>query len=273
MSRERAPSIFEAGYYDRLRRIERCHGWSRGMRRAMRALLSGPLPDRVVVRAVDVGCGAGVLLEELRTWPPAELAVGIDVSDEALRHARDRGAGRRLLRADAAALPLRSSGFDLVLSVDVVQHISPQAVERSLAECARLLRPGGILFLRANARCGHRPLKGVDPNRYRRYDRRELEALARASGLEVVRSTYLNALPGLWASLVERLRESKVHPPEGPPLTIRPRPRGLAWVDRILDVLLATEAWLVRRGVDLPFGHSTALVARRSSLDHPSGAS
>lgn len=270
MSR-RPPRIFEPGYYDRLREIEERHWWSRGMRRAMDALLAGSLAGRGPLRVIDIGCGTGVLLEHARRWPLAGTPIGIDVSAEAVRHVRDRDAGR-VVRGDAAVLPFRSGRFDLALSVDVVQHLSPEGAARSVAESARLLRPGGTLYLRTNARCGHRRLRGVDPERYRRYGRGELVELAGSAGLEVVRSTHLNALPGAWGSLIERLRRPRRDPPGGPPLTIRPPSRWRARLDRLLDAETAVEAWLLQLGIDLPFGHSTALVARRPALDRPRGS-
>lgn len=258
---ERPPGIFEPDYYARLHAIERSHWWSRGMRRAMDALLREPLEGAGPLRVLDVGCGTGVLLDHVRRRSLIGPPVGLDLSPEALRWARSRGAGS-LARGDAAALPFRTGSFDLVLHVDTIQHLSPNGAGRAIAEAARVLRPVGVLYLRTNSRLGRAPLRGVDPERYRRYDAPSATALVRAAGLEVLRAGYLNALPGAWASLVERLRRPPESPPAGPALTIRPYPHGLGWLDRLLGAVLAVEAALVGGGADLPFGHSTVVVAR-----------
>ena len=267
----RAPRIFEPEYYRRLHDIEQRHWWSRGMRRAMTALLRRPLAAAGPLRVLDVGCGTGVLLDHVRRWPLAGPPVGLDLSLDALGWARARGAGALVL-GDASALPFRSSAFDLVLHVDTIQHLSPADAERSLAEARRVLRPGGTLYLRTNSRLGHAPLVGVDPERYRRYDVATATALAERNGLELVRAGYLNALPGAWAALVERVRPPRASPETGPPLAIHPYRRGLGWLDRLLGLVLAGEAALIGRGVDLPFGHSTVVMARRP-LDRPHAGS
>lgn len=267
MRSERSPRIFEPGYYDRLRRIERRHWWPRGMRRAMAALLRRPLAATVPLRVLDAGCGTGALLDFAGSWPLAGHPVGLDLAPEALAHAGGRGVGV-LVRGDAAELPFRGGAFDLALSVDTLQHLTPADADRAVAELSRVLRPGGLAYLRTNSGCGRAPLRGVDPERYRRYDPAALAALVERAGLVVERITYLNALPGAWGSLVERFQGPRAAPARGPALSIRPYPGWLGWLDRLLEGVLAVEALVVGRvGLDLPFGHSIAVVARRPPLD------
>ncbi len=288
------PRIFEPGYYHRLRDIERRHWWSRGLRRAMRALLRRAVGTRGVGRLLDVGCGTGYLLEVVRAWGLAGQAVGVDVSLHALALSRSeegRGAttaraasaaapaavelagppavgpprGAGLAAASAPELPFAAESFDLVLCVDTLQHLSPAGADRRLlAEIARLLRPEGVLCLRTNSALGHRRLRGADPDLYRRYRRRELAEMAAAAGLAVERATYLNCLPSLPGMLKELFRPSAGRSPaSGPTLSIQMPPRSRAGTGEVLHAVLAVEAWWVGRGLDLPFGHSLALVARK----------
>lgn len=267
------PRVFEPAYYERLYRVEESHWWSRGMRRAMAALLRDPLADRGGLRILDVGCGTGLLLDELARLDGAAEAsepVGVDLSTHALAFCALRG-NRRLARASAAALPFADGIFDLAVCIDTFQHLAPAGADRRAAEeLARVLAPGGVVYLRTNAAWGHPRLEGADRNLYRRYRPEEVEELLDSAGLEVLRSTHLNALPSLWAAARELLtaergpggRSERV-PPEGPGLTIEPYPAGRRWLGALLYGVLAFEAALVGRGLDLPFGHSTALVARR----------
>ena len=87
-------------------------------------------------RVLDLGCGTGRLLATVG-------GVGIDVSAGLLRVAR--GKGLAVARADAHALPFGDGRFDVVLAANAVfRHLDPP---RALAECARVLRPGGRLAL------------------------------------------------------------------------------------------------------------------------------
>src|SRR3954468_973887 len=134
-------------YYDRLAALEREHWWWRGVRRGPQRVLR----DRARVRRVlDAGCGTGAML----VWAEGDVgarAVGLDFSVDALRYCRARTRAG-LLQGDAASLPVAASSFDLVLSLDVIQHLPrPGGDARALAEIARVLAPGGRLLLRTNS--------------------------------------------------------------------------------------------------------------------------
>ena len=105
------------------------------------ALSAAPAPGRVL----DVGCGTGALLRRLvARLPHAELA-GVDPAPRMLAEARKRLNGVRLEEAAAERLPFADASFDLVVSVMSFDHWADQAL--GLAECARVLRPGGGLVL------------------------------------------------------------------------------------------------------------------------------
>lgn len=98
-------------------------------------------------RVVDLGCGGGLL-----ALPLAERGarvVGVDLSEGSLRAARSearrRGIAASFLRADLRRVPLRSGSADLVLLSDVLEHVTDPA--SAVSEAARLLRPGGGLFV------------------------------------------------------------------------------------------------------------------------------
>lgn len=100
------------------------------------------------LRALDVGCGDGVMLHVLAQH--RHTAIGVDAERSGLVLARQhRSAGGRmrpaLLCGDAARIPLRSGSCDVVSAIEVIEHLEdPSAF---LAEVRRVLRPKGVLVL------------------------------------------------------------------------------------------------------------------------------
>jgi ubiquinone/menaquinone biosynthesis C-methylase UbiE len=103
-----------------------------------------------VRRLLDVGCGTGrftAFLSDIFGAP----AVGIDGSVAMLQErAQVPGAPLAFLGADAAALPFRSGGIDLALLSMVYHLLVPPTV--AVAELARVIRPGGWVFVRTPTR-------------------------------------------------------------------------------------------------------------------------
>jgi SAM-dependent methyltransferase len=99
-------------------------------------------------RVLDVGCGTGYLLRGLAgRYPQAHALIGVDAApamvEVAAAHAPDERVG--LSVAVAEALPFPAGAFDLVVSTTSFDHWSDQ--QQGLAECHRVLDPGGRLVL------------------------------------------------------------------------------------------------------------------------------
>jgi SAM-dependent methyltransferase len=155
-------------------------------------------------------------------------------------------------------IPLEDDSIDALVALDVLEHCEDDAA--SIAEAARVVRPGGCLVMTVPA------LHSLwsphdDANRhFRRYQRAELVRVVAGGGFEVERATYFNSLllPLVYAA---RLGAKAAHrqglvgtrPPWGP-------------VNAALrTVFSAEEPWLRRRR--LPIGASLMVSARRSSRD------
>lgn len=103
---------------------------------------------RIGGRVLDAGCGGGGM--PLSLAEEARAVVGIDpfdrFGDAAVRIARERGVSNlHFALADGMALPFPAGIFDLVLSHAVIEHVAD--APRYLRECARVLAPGGRLYL------------------------------------------------------------------------------------------------------------------------------
>jgi len=110
-------------------------GWIEGLR---------PLNG---LRAVDVGCGGGILTEAMAARGAKVL--GIDLAARSLKvaelHALESGAQVRYELIAAEALAEREpAGFDLVTCMEMLEHVPDPA--STIGACARLVRPGGWVF-------------------------------------------------------------------------------------------------------------------------------
>ena len=102
--------------------------------------------------ALDVGTGTAQIPLELCRQDASWRVTAVDLSREMLklaeRHVAAAGLRNRVqvVFADARRLPFRDGGFGAVMSNSIVHHIpEPGPV---LTEMRRLLRPGGVLFVR-----------------------------------------------------------------------------------------------------------------------------
>jgi SAM-dependent methyltransferase len=98
-------------------------------------------------RVVDLGCGSGRAL----VWN-SDLgadAVGIDISPFFAEEARRT---MPLLLGDLRRLPFADGTFAKAWSLDVLEHLSPEALAGMLAEANRVLAPGGQLFVYSHVR-------------------------------------------------------------------------------------------------------------------------
>ena len=178
----------------------------------LRAFLDPQPNDRVV----DLGCGSGRTLLWNRDWGAS--MVGVDIapffSSDAMREVD-------LLLADLRRLPFADAAFTKAYSLDVLEHLSPDALRAMLAEANRVLAPGGRLFVYSHVRKNAPVAKGLRAinafarvleraglidmrqERLRKSDHLnplrdipELESVVQASGFRIARIRYYTPIVG-----------------------------------------------------------------------------
>lgn len=129
-------------------------------------------------RILDVGCGDGRLASGLVSVGHA--VTGLDSNEIAVAAARERGLDARVADLETA-WPVDGSSFDLVLMLDVLEHLVDPA--KALAEASRVLAPEGhaivvfpnhfdlrqrleTLFGRGIVHWSHRKYPDASPERY-----------------------------------------------------------------------------------------------------------
>jgi|1186.fasta_scaffold02174_2 SAM-dependent methyltransferase len=97
-------------------------------------------------RALDVGCGTGVLAGRLAAagWE----MTGADPSEGMLDVLRERVPGVEAVHASGTDLPFPDGAFDLAYCVAVMHHVAdPVDVRATLGEMVRVIRPGGRVLI------------------------------------------------------------------------------------------------------------------------------
>jgi SAM-dependent methyltransferase len=202
---------------------EPSYRWRAGQERRLQMILSAA-EGRQRGWVLDNGCGLGLYLQRLAAQ--AERAFGLELDRERARTAGR--AGLAVVSAEGEQLPFPQGVFDLVLSHEVLEHVTDDRA--ALAEMVRTLRrpgeraPGRLVlfapnrgypfethgvYFRGRYRFGNIPLVNYLPGRLRNrlaphvrvYTGRNLQRLIRGLPLRVVRRTIVF---GAYDNLIER---------------------------------------------------------------------
>ena len=96
---------------------------------------------------IDLGCGSGRAL--LWNRDGGATLMGIDIAPFFSHEARSE---MDLMLGDLRKLPFADQTFDKAWSLDVLEHLSPEALQGMLTEANRVLKPGGALFVYTHVR-------------------------------------------------------------------------------------------------------------------------
>lgn len=154
-------------------------------------------PDSV--RALDVGCGGGLIDRHLGAFGSL---TGVDPSEPMIEAARTTNPQVDYRVADGTELPFADASFDLAFAVCVLHHVPPPDRPAFVAELARVTRPGGLTVV-----VEHNPLNPLTRLAVSRceFDEdaillgvRETRSRLRAAGLKQVEQRYILFFP--WRS-------------------------------------------------------------------------
>jgi ubiquinone/menaquinone biosynthesis C-methylase UbiE len=101
--------------------------------------------DQRGLRVLDLACGSGAFLADLRRAFPRAHIAGLDLSPAYLPEARRRSGVEALVQAPAERLPFADASLDAVTCIYLFHELPPRVRPQVAGEIARVLKPGGLL--------------------------------------------------------------------------------------------------------------------------------
>jgi SAM-dependent methyltransferase len=131
-------------------------------------------------RVLEAGCGEGYGAAALAQV--AATVIGLDYDEPAVAHIAHTYPEIAIVRGNLAQLPVRDGAIDVVVNMQVIEHLWDQAA--FLAEVARVLRPAGTLVISTPNRITFSPGrdKPLNPYHTRELSAAELTGLLRDAG-------------------------------------------------------------------------------------------
>jgi len=240
-------SVHEIAY-----QAEESYFWYRARLDILLSLSERFLKKDTPLIILNVGGGTGATSKGFSRFGEV---ITLDIAHEALLLSRKRGLSK-LVQGDGALLPFPSGSFDLVLLLDVIEHLDDDLA--ALTETKRVLKDEGIALITVPA---YRFLWGkmddIGGHR-RRYIKRKLEKRLEATGLTPLKLSYFNTLLfplALIDRISEGLRkkgeEEESFLPELPP-----------FLNKVFYHIFSFERHLLPH-LNLPFGLSILALAQK----------
>ncbi len=228
--------------------------WYAGMRAITATLLDKHLAAHSSLRLLDAGCGTGFSLAWMTQRYQNTQAFGVDVSTDAASFWQMRDLDAVAI-APVESLPFTSNQFDLVTCFDVIYQLTGEEARQAISEMNRVLRPGGLLFIREPAYDWMRGAHDLAIGTRSRYTRARLCALLREQGFAVKRATYANTLL-FGAAVIHRLASRTSGRAES---DVKPVP---GFLNKMFESALKLEARLLAH-VRFPFGLSVIALGEK----------
>jgi len=234
--------------YNMVYEVEGSHWWYRVRRQLVKDLISKYANKTTTI--LDIGCGPGLLLSELQN--NGREIFGVDLSPIALEFCKKRGL-KNVSLADAGALPFSDNTFDVVLLLDMLEHVQDDS--GVLREARRVLKSEGIVIIFVPCFNFLWTKNDEISHHYRRYTLPELTNKI-SSNFTILRKTYFNFF--LFPLIYLVRQAAKIMP-------LRRRSDfdiNNKLINYVLKNIFLLEIWLLKI-ISYPFGVSLLIVAKK----------
>lgn len=244
----------DASEYNKMYHLEEANWWYAG-RRDLVLNVAGRINKSISekpLRILDAGCGTGMNLKCIQDMGEA---YGLDISKNALRLSKSRGLSS-LICGSADRLPFKSNLFDLILALDVIEHIEEDLL--AIEELNRVLKPGGHLIITVPAFQFLWSEHDQAVHHRRRYAKSSIIRMLQSGGFENEKATYWNFflfMPVAAMRIIKKFRRSN----EKKQTDLAELPFCL---NGLLKILLRIENRILGE-FDLPVGVSVMCVCRK----------
>jgi SAM-dependent methyltransferase len=147
---------------------------------------------------LEVGCSSGLFLKELRHSFPNASLIGSDVAYQSLIQLSKQQSDIPLLQFDLVECPLPDSCVDVVVLLNVLEHVEKHA--EAMQQIKRILKPGGIAILEVPANPNLYDSYDKMYKHFRRYTAKGLKQLVTECDMNILMQSHLGFFlyPGFW---------------------------------------------------------------------------
>jgi len=99
---------------------------------------------------LDYGCGAGHLLKEMLRKSSADF-YGVDFSEDSINETKRQTENspnlKGLVVIEGLPTPFKNEQFDFITLIETIEHLQDEALDQTMQELFRILKPGGKIFV------------------------------------------------------------------------------------------------------------------------------
>jgi SAM-dependent methyltransferase len=141
---------------------------------------------------MEIGCSSGFLIRELLKSFPKAIIIGADVVKEPLYKLAKSIPGVPLIRFDLLQCPLPKKSVDILVMLNVLEHIENDVV--ALEKAYNILKPGGTLVIEVPACPALYDEYDAELQHFRRYNSFDLVRKVTHCGFQIIRKTHLGCI-------------------------------------------------------------------------------